>query len=506
MRRKRKMRIKREEKGITLVALVITVIILLILAGVAMSLITGQNGLFARANHAGYEYTVASQTEADHVAALNSLLEQYSSGEGNGGGSQGGGQTPVEPATVHEPEAPAATTFKSTVNATNVTLTVMPESVGAAGTTYQYQIDGGEWVNPVIATETTYTFTGLTPVSEHTVNVKIGDTVQTAQTVKTGSQKTMKEVTTLADAIKYSASAISATDTTYAGTYKELTTSDGTVKVPVGFTVRYDSATTVAGGIVVADQNDNQWVWIPVNADNAYVRRIYTELQSWDTTNPAAININVRGTVTQWTETMDSVEQSAIDNGGYYIGRYEAGVEGETIMRTGATEPRTVSIKRNQVPYNYVAMNLAQEGYGNMISLCEGMSRSSASNYKSGIITKLCSSYAWDTAINFIEKTVENYGSSSPQGNYLNTAYSGGTTNDDKSLMKTGLTTSVCNIYDMGGNCLELTTEYTSHYAGHYVMRGGHYGIGYEAQPAGYRYYYNGGSNSYQTFRVTLYL
>ena len=71
------MMIKRGEKGITLVALVITVIILLIIAGVAMSLITGQNGLFARANHAGYEYDRAAQEEKDKYDELDALLAQY---------------------------------------------------------------------------------------------------------------------------------------------------------------------------------------------------------------------------------------------------------------------------------------------------------------------------------------------------------------------------------------------------------------------------------------------
>ena len=68
---------EQEQAGITLVALVITVIILLILAGVAMSLITGQNGLFARANRAGYEYNTAAYVEKGQVEDLQGYLEQY---------------------------------------------------------------------------------------------------------------------------------------------------------------------------------------------------------------------------------------------------------------------------------------------------------------------------------------------------------------------------------------------------------------------------------------------
>lgn len=39
-------------KGITLIVLVVTIIVLLILAGIAMSLIVGNNGLFSRAKKA----------------------------------------------------------------------------------------------------------------------------------------------------------------------------------------------------------------------------------------------------------------------------------------------------------------------------------------------------------------------------------------------------------------------------------------------------------------------
>ena len=43
---------RKHEKGITLIALVVTIIVLLILAGVAFSLAVGNNGLFTRAEGA----------------------------------------------------------------------------------------------------------------------------------------------------------------------------------------------------------------------------------------------------------------------------------------------------------------------------------------------------------------------------------------------------------------------------------------------------------------------
>ena len=43
---------QKEQKGITLVALVVTIIVLIILAGVSISLILGENGIIAKAREA----------------------------------------------------------------------------------------------------------------------------------------------------------------------------------------------------------------------------------------------------------------------------------------------------------------------------------------------------------------------------------------------------------------------------------------------------------------------
>ena len=64
----------KKERGITLVALVITVVVMLILAGVAISQITGEDGLLARANHATKLYEVASQNEAETINKVINML------------------------------------------------------------------------------------------------------------------------------------------------------------------------------------------------------------------------------------------------------------------------------------------------------------------------------------------------------------------------------------------------------------------------------------------------
>ena len=71
-----------QEKGITLIALVVTIIILLILAGVSISIIAGENGLFAKANEAVDNYKKIAKEEAE---MLNQLLSED---------DIGGGETP----------------------------------------------------------------------------------------------------------------------------------------------------------------------------------------------------------------------------------------------------------------------------------------------------------------------------------------------------------------------------------------------------------------------------
>lgn len=58
---------KERNKGITLVALVITIIILLILAGITIDLTIGQGGIIRRAQEAGKNYQEASKREEEEL-------------------------------------------------------------------------------------------------------------------------------------------------------------------------------------------------------------------------------------------------------------------------------------------------------------------------------------------------------------------------------------------------------------------------------------------------------
>ena len=113
----------------------------------------------------------------------------------------------------------------------------------------------------------------------------------------------------------------------------------------------------------------------------------------------------------------------------------------------------------------------------------------------------MCSSYAWDTAIKFIQthSTATNYGTSrdgfnenwqdkevkDKNGNIIKRA-------NEAVRLKTGLTTSKANIYDMGGNVAEFTTELNLNTSEAVVLRGGSYYVDYGS--AGNRYDNNSGN------------
>lgn len=70
----------KESKGITLIALVITIVVLLILAGVSIAMLGGENGLITRAQEAAEETRGASVEEGRDLWKANQYLDDYVSG------------------------------------------------------------------------------------------------------------------------------------------------------------------------------------------------------------------------------------------------------------------------------------------------------------------------------------------------------------------------------------------------------------------------------------------
>ena len=67
----------KENKGITLVALVITIIVLLILAGVSISLVEGDNGVLGQATNASDKTNTSTVKEQVQLAVSSASSEWY---------------------------------------------------------------------------------------------------------------------------------------------------------------------------------------------------------------------------------------------------------------------------------------------------------------------------------------------------------------------------------------------------------------------------------------------
>ena len=302
------------------------------------------------------------------------------------------------------------------------------------------------------------------------------------------------------------------------------------VKIPTGF---YYVGGTKTSGIVISDNvNDkdkyknkavvgtdllgNQYVWIPCTTDSTSSKLQYARTE-WGV--EADGDDNSRAIKDELTLTDASVTYSNADTanginadvskeivaqikaekasvaqyGGYYIGRYEVGKNSDTAV-----------VKYNQTPYASITWSTAY-----------GLAKKIITN--SEVNSYLCSSYAWDTAVNFIQNnsTAKNYATSiegfngnwnpqavkDPSGNVIKPA---GTSQQ----LNTGLTTQFCNIFDMGGNEAEFTTELNPGTSETVVVRGGGYFNYYYADvPAGYRWDDGSGSARIGSgFRATLFL
>ena len=499
------------KKGITLIALVVTVIVLIILAGVSINAVLGDNGIIKKANQAASVTKEAEVKEAINRTILEFYLTNdyetledflkakvtegkidsvtknadgtltvkkgeysvtvenktnFSGGSGSGGST--GGETQTPEITIGEAKVVAnsdgtgsAITDANSVYLGNTLYITFSHSITGGTTTVDKTIPYAVTKNGTY----TFTVTGTVNGKSYTKNVSV-------------------TVNQFKDVYEYMQ------------TNTKVTYSDGEVWVPEGFKVADDSASTVQGGVVIEDKDGNQFVWVPVDTISDYKRTWYTGSDGI--------------TFGSYSETLKDDEKTSVTTyKGFYIGRYEAGDKESTVaktLRSSNDVTKTVTIKADQVPYNYVTRTQA-------ISLAEGFK--TQQGYKAK--TKLVSSYAWDTTIAFIEKTVNNYGSSSSQGNYSNTSVTYKDITDESKpektkaensslLVATGQTTPVCNIYDMGGNVFELTTESNSDTYNPSAKRGGSYDDYFASNPAGYRFHDSGYAHVSVGFRLTLFL
>ena len=83
----------------------------------------------------------------------------------------------------------------------------------------------------------------------------------------------------------------------------KVTYSDGDVWIPEGFKIAETSASTVQGGIVIEDSNENQFVWIPVANISDYKRIAYGK----------NIDTGITETTTNSTQIKQSSQRNSLD-------------------------------------------------------------------------------------------------------------------------------------------------------------------------------------------------
>lgn len=280
-----------------------------------------------------------------------------------------------------------------------------------------------------------------------------------------------------------------------------------TVTIPSGFAVsQVEGESTIEDGLVIIDKNGNEFVWIPVPEYTEFIRRdgylngntddIINYGEADETGNIANIEFEEQQTTKDEAKAM---YESVKNNKGFYIGRYEAGIESDEPRKNGDLTKDEAVVKKNKNVYNYIGWSLADNMSSELGGAIE-LSRNFAKNQgydQTKVHSTLCYSVQWDTALNFIDPGYTGYAKDSTgKGNYTG------------ELLKTGSNEEykVKNIYDMAGNVYERTMELDGTCR---VSRGGNYAQTGFSYPASSR---RASSPNYGVygdrfgFRIALYL
>ena len=426
--------ILKENHGITLVALVVTIVVLLILAGVSINLVIGQNGLINRAKEAAKNTTLAS------------LIDEV--------------QTEIA--------------------------------------AEQMKVKTMEFLN-----------TNLKDVLDrYFENVPESYYLKSDTVLKTKAEYGNYEIK-LSEICSQNFSENETTDCT---TYTDK--NGNKAPVPTGFTVSaVEGENLVDKGLVIKeDSTGNEYVWIPCaidGSDKLQYQRTRWSVEPDNGTDAWKDELTLTDSSVQYTSSdigmskevsKDIVKQinsefaSVKKYGGYYIGRYE----------TGIGENYKAVVQANKEPY-------AGTVNGNPTRWTEAYNLAKGIGAGTSATTYLCSSYAWDTAVNFIMNNgMTNYATSRDNFNenwkdrqVVDSTGKEIKAKDTAQRLTTGQTTAKSNIFDMGGNVTEFTTEINPGTGEPVVLRGGYYyGV-----PAGYRFDNGAGvSGSNYGFRATLFL
>ena len=374
------------------------------------------------------------------------------------------------------------------VTDTTITVTVTAEdneSGLADSNAYKYYLNNEE-APRATSSSNTYTYEGLTATTPYSIKVEVVDKADNpgAGTASATTEKPKSEIEIARD------------EGTSFGTTTDLKDDlDNTVWVPGGFGVAEDSGTKVEEGIVIEDDAGNQFVWIPTGTYNVSTtinssgkltnnlsRRTFTASGATEVSGDDGIKDgsyyyygegNSRSVASGQIGAFKASAESTTNggNGGFYIGRYELG--------TGNV------VKAGVAPYTNITRDQAKSNIENMYA---------GNSY---VTSELISSYAWDTALNFICQTNVGSGEGYNLSRTTSSQYGNIGTNKKEN---TGayVADNYSNIHDLLGNCYEWTTEYYSNSNGPCVIRGGIYNYSYYC--AAFR---NGNNTSFSNYYLS---
>ena len=312
---------------------------------------------------------------------------------------------------------------------------------------------------------------------------------------------------------------------------KRPTTTTAGTYLPKGF--EEVTGTTLENGLTIQDSKGNQYVWVEVPKTSEVYPTAGLNITEFTTDEYTAIETDLHTytndyrngtsykdeyysdettglTSEQYTALKQKMLKSVYKNGGFYIGKYETGIENAPkTSGSESTAPTEIPvIKQNAYPYNYVTCSQAQTIASTMES----------GNYTSSLMFGV----QWDLVLKYLETKGTTQADlktdSTNWGNYNNNVWNitnadskyailnlrNYTLGDWKSgaygakgsrrpiLLSTGAsdTFSKQGIYNIAGNVCEWTLEQnTSDSSYPCAIRGGYYNDDGDVYPAGYRSY-----------------
>ena len=369
----------KRERGITLIALVVTIVVLLILAGVSINALFGNNGIIEKAKEAQNKMDKATENDQKEINELTNWLDNQVNGTTGGG-------------TTGEDDNPSTTPKISRLIGTVVDKNTKAED--AYGNKITIPKGFKVVAHGTVAGSATYTYSGDNiPAVQDGIVIENGTDGNQFVWVPVGTIKNKSD------------DSKGATSTITLGRYSDFTMTNG----------------------AVASGQPAQVASVEKCTQAVTIKSYYQELSTFRAGNSEAGSTAENATARKLEEFIST----SLSNGGYYIARFEAS---GTASKIASKYNQTVLVDITQPN----AAKAAREMYGEI-----------KENNKLVYASDLVNSYAWDTAIIFIQtysigEDASRYASQNKSTSFANTGI-----NNDK----------YCNIYDMSGNASEWTTE-----------------------------------------------